>query len=130
MNIIDLDDNIIEWKPRGKTFLFNSNASGLHGKAREILREKYPTQTILEEVSVPVRKRKTLYFDLYIPLKRLAVEVHGSQHFAFSSRFHKTKQDFIKQQRNDREKSEWCEKNGIELIILKFDEESEWENKL
>lgn len=130
MNIIDLDGKVFEWKPRGREYLFNSNSSGLHDKARDVLNNRFPTIRILEEVSIPVRRGKTLFLDFYIPMKRVAVEVHGSQHFSYSSMFHKTRADFMRQKRNDREKAEWCELNGINLIVLKFDEEKDWVNQI
>ena len=128
MNIVDLDGIEMCWKPRGRSDLFEGrNKSSLHLKARSLLRTKYPTVRILEEVSIPIRKRKVQYFDFYLPLKNLAIEVHGEQHFMMSSMFHKTKADFIKQKRNDREKAEWCDLNAIDLIVLRYDQQDRWE---
>lgn len=130
MYIVDLDGREIEWKPRGKEYLFNKNVSKLHAEVREILKEKFPTMRVLEEVSLPIRARKTLFLDFYIPLKNIGVEVHGQQHFAFSTLFHKTKADFMRQKKNDREKEEWCELNGITLIALRFDEQKYWRDQI
>ena len=47
-----------------------------------------------------------------------------------SSMFHKTKADFISQKKNDREKSEWCELNGIDLIVLRYDQKDSWEEQI
>lgn len=127
MNIVDLDGIQMCWKPRGRVDLFDiREKSSLHKLAKELLKEKYPTIRILEEVTIPIRKRKSQYLDFYIPIKNMAVEVHGEQHFAMSSMFHKTKADFIKQKRNDREKAEWCDLNGISLIVLRYDEKDKW----
>ena len=130
MLIKNLDGKELAWNPRGKGQLFNTNASSPHSVTRDLLVKKYPTMTILEEVSIPVRSRKTLYFDFYIPMIRTAVEVHGAQHFSFNSHFHKSKKDFFNQKKNDRDKLEWCEINNIELIELRFDEEKDWVNQI
>lgn len=131
MIVEDLDGNKYEWRARGKTFLFDSSkGSGLHQSARSILKDRFPTIAILEEVSIKVRKRKTLYLDFYIPMRKLAIEVQGSQHFTFSSKFHGSKRDLLKQQKNDREKASWCELNDISLVTLRFDEVKDWENQL
>lgn len=130
MRVKDLDGKEYEWQARGRTFLFGDMGSSLHKKARLILHGRFPTVTILEEVSIPVRKRKTLYFDFYLPGRKLAIEVHGEQHYSFSSLFHKTKADFVKQKKNDREKAEWCEINGIQLVELSCREQDMWEDIL
>jgi hypothetical protein len=129
VNIIDLDGNEMCWKPRGRPDT-NTRKSSLHLKTRSVLKTKFPTIRILEEVTIPIKKGKKQYLDFYIPLKQLAIEVHGEQHFAMSSMFHKTKADFIKQKRNDREKEEWCDINGIRLIIFRYDQEGQWEDLL
>ena len=130
MYVVDLEGRELEWKARGKNYLFNKKTSRLHSMTRTILSEKYPTLTILEEVSVPIKKNKALYLDFYLPLIRLAVEVQGEQHFAFNPHFHQTKAQFIKQRKNDREKAEWCELNNINLIELRYDEEEKWKDKI
>ena len=131
MLVQDLDGNSYQWKPRGIRDMFDSNrGSGPHKKARQILKSRFPTLTILEEVSVKIRKKKTLFFDFYIPSRRVAIEVNGEQHYKYNSKFHSSKADFIKQKKNDREKAEWCELNGIQLIELDHKEEEQWEQRL
>lgn len=131
MNVVNLDGSEMSWKPRGKNDLFDTGKkSSLHLKVRELLRDKYPTVRVLEEVSIPIKRRKTQFFDFYIPIKNTAIEVHGEQHFTMSSMFHKTRADFIRQKRNDREKQEWCDLNGIKLIVLRYDEEDKWPDQI
>jgi hypothetical protein len=37
---------------------------------------------------------------------------------------------FVKHQKRDREKKEWCELNNIEYIELPFDKENDWKEIL
>lgn len=130
MIVKDLNGKEYDWKPRGKTYLFNAYSSSPHNKVREMLKKIFPTQSILEEVSIKVTPRTTLYLDFYLPMLRRAIEVHGEQHFSYNTKFHKTRQDFLKQQRNDRMKKEWCELNGINLTVLSSKDEENWTSEL
>jgi hypothetical protein len=56
----------------------------------------------------------------------LIIEVHGEQHYSFCSRFHKTKMDFFNSKQRDKDKEEWCNINGIKIIVLKHDERQKW----
>ena len=130
MLIEDLRGNKIKWTPTGQTFLFDSErGSKPHCEARKLLKDRFPTLRILEEVSIPViHRKKTLFLDFYIPVRKIAVEVQGIQHYQFVSAFHSSKADFLNQKKNDRMKCEWCDLNGIELIILDDGEQDIWEN--
>lgn len=122
-----LDGQTYEWKIKGREVTKDYRPrSELHVLARDIIKERFPTMQVLEEVPIQPYKGKTLYLDFYIPLIRLAIEVHGEQHFKFSSLFHSSTRDFIKQQSNDEDKKNWCEQNGIGLIIFKYDEKDQW----
>jgi hypothetical protein len=55
-----------------------------------MLHEKFPTLQILEEVSIPLRSKETLYLDFYIPLIKKCIEVHGEQHYKFVPFYHTT----------------------------------------
>lgn len=104
--------------------------SSLHLQARSLLKEVFPTLNILEEVPIPVFRTKTLFFDFYIPLKNVAVEIHGEQHTVFRHFFHRSKLKFLKQKYNDKLKVQWCSINNIELIILWYNESNEqWKSK-
>lgn len=132
MKIVDLDGNIHIWHLTGhiaKGKLMNK--SSLHLMARKLITEAFPTLQILEEVSIQLRKSETLYLDFYLPLPKLCVEVHGEQHFKFVPFYHNNILSFLKAQKRDKEKTEWCEKNNIRQIILAYNEsESEWKDKL
>ena len=127
MRVHTLDGELVEWKINGKEVsLDNRSRSTLHVAARKLLREKYPTLQILEETSILVNKGKTLFLDFYLPILKLAIEVHGEQHFKMSPVFHNTPQDFIKQKKNDSDKENWCEINNIVLKVLAFNNKDDW----
>lgn len=129
MLVIDLDGSEHEWKMKGKEVRIDTRPhSALHRAAREILKERFPTLVLLEEVPIKVRKKQTLYLDFYLPLRKIAVEVQGEQHFKFSSLYHSSAHDFRKQVRNDNDKAEWCEINGIDLIIFAYNNQDDWES--
>ena len=128
MLIKDLDGNSHNWQLTGNMAKGRiSNRSSLHLATRSIIAQNYPTLQILEEVPIPLRKSETLYLDFYLPLKKVCIEVHGEQHYKFVPFYHSTVLNFLKSQKRDREKEEWCELNNIKHIVLRYDEdESAW----
>jgi len=103
--------------------------SSYHEAAKKLLKEKWPTLQILEEEPIKV-EGQTLYVDLYIPLLKIAVEVHGPQHYEFNSFFHKTIADFKLQQRRDRDKAVALSEKGIKLLEFKYNETEKWRKQL
>lgn len=134
MKIIGLDSQEYSWIP-SNNIVDTSKRSGLHNKAKELLKEKYPNDRILEELVLPGTKtstrKSTLKADFFIPVRKLIIEVHGEQHTEFNNFFFKSKMDFYKAQARDRDKKQWCEINNFELIEL-FHNESieEWRGKI
>lgn len=61
---------------------------------------------------------RNLELDCFNDKLRLAAEYSGEQHYNFPNRFHKTRQEFMKQVRRDRLKAEICELQGIHLITV------------
>tara|TARA_R110000751_G_scaffold100390_1_gene194367 strand:+ start:2671 stop:3090 length:420 start_codon:yes stop_codon:yes gene_type:complete len=108
--------------------------SNLHKKAKKVLREVFPYDTIYEEVALLGSSKgpsQTLRADFFIPSKSLVVEVHGRQHYEFIARFHKNKLDFFRSQARDKNKEEWCELNSFGHVSLKYSEEiDEWKQSL
>jgi hypothetical protein len=126
MKVIDFNNNQYIWPPRGHEVSFDDTRprSSLHIRCRELLRQMYPTQSILEEVPIP---SLNLFCDFYLPLRKVMIECHGEQHFKFTPHFHGNKIGFIKSQQRDKMKSEWCKINNIKLVELSFDEnDEEW----
>jgi len=130
MNVRDLDGKLVKWNPQGAASSDTRAKSSLHERARELLKSKYPTMQFIEEVKIPVRWGTTLYLDFYCPLKKVAYEVHGEQHYKMIPHFHSNVQGFIKQKKRDGEKERWCELNDITLVKLAFNELDGWEEQI
>lgn len=130
MIVKDLDGNTHRWVLTGHYARGKLNKSELHLKTRELLSTKFPTLQILEEVPIHVTRTDVLYLDFYLPLKRICVEVQGEQHFRFIPFYHQTTLGFIKSQKRDRQKKEWCDINDIKCIELAYNNQEEWENIL
>ncbi len=130
MIIKTLDGKTIDWKPHLQRKSLTEEKSSYHIKARELLKELYPTCIILEEVSIPLTRSDTVYLDMFLPLLKIAVEVHGEQHYKFVACFHRTYRDFLQQKQRDKRKKEWLESNGFKFVELKFNEDLEQWKKL
>lgn len=105
--------------------------SGLHMTARALLLEKYPTLSIIEEVTIPILSRGQVgYLDFYIPLLKKAYEVHGEQHYSYTGYFHGSIAGFRKHKQRDIDKEAWCELNGIELVVLPYHEIENWSTSI
>ena len=132
MQVYDLDGNAHSWNltgyiAKGKI----SKKSSLHLDARKLLSSIFPTLQILEEVPIIIRKSETLYLDFYLPLKKLCIETHGEQHYKFVPFYHNNKFNFLKSQKRDREKEEWCSINGIQYVALPhYENIDEWRIKI
>ena len=133
MKVRCLDGKIHDWKPRGERVRGTQTRprSEIHLAARTLLTGLFPTLKISEEVRVPLRTGKHVYVDFYINTIKTVVEVHGEQHYKFSSFFHKTAQDFVNQKRRDSELQEWCISNNITYVELPFNESlDEWQIRI
>ena len=132
MKVTDLEGNVSTWKMKGSVVISKGReCSALHIKARKLVHEVYPTVTLLEEVPLHVRPSNVLYLDFYIPLHKIAIEVHGKQHYEYIRHFHRDRIACAKHMRRDREKAEWCELNDIKLIVLPYNETvDEWRQKI
>ena len=134
MKIQGLDGKEYSWIP-SNNIVETEKRSGLHNKARQLLKERYPNDRILEELILPGTKtdnrKSTLKADFFIPTRSLIVEVHGSQHVEFNNFFFKDKMEFYKAQARDRDKKRWCELNQFAIIELFHNESTEeWKEKI
>lgn len=126
MQVKDLDGNSHNWLLTGNMAHGKiANRSSFHLRAREIITKIFPTLQILEEVPIPIRRSETLYLDFYLPLKKVCIEVHGEQHYKFVAFYHHNMLNFLKSQKRDKEKLEWCEQNNISYIELPYSENDE-----
>jgi hypothetical protein len=128
MQVKDLDGNSHTWHLTGNMAHGRiTNRSAFHLRARSTIGQLFPTLQLLEEVPIPLRKLETLYLDFYLPLKKLGIEVHGEQHYGFVPFYHNNMLSYLKSQKRDREKQEWCEINNITLIVLPhFETDDQW----
>lgn len=131
MLVKDLDGNNHNWMLTGNMAKGKiTNKSSYHLRARSVIAEAFPTLQILEEVPIPLRKNETLYLDFFLPLNKICIEVHGEQHYKFIPYYHQNILNFLKSQKRDREKQEWCENNGIKYISLPYNKENEWKDSI
>jgi len=132
MKVVDLAGNVLKWNLRGQTTIANKHKKSQdHIQARELLKETYPTLTILEEIPIPIAISNYLYLDFYLPLYKVAIEIQGEQHFKFIQHFHRTQYNFFLQKKRDSQKQEWCLLNSIQLIVFNYNEDiDEWKCKL
>lgn len=130
MKVIDLSGRQHTWNLKGyqPTSDDTRPRSSIHLKCRELLKEIFPLDAILEEVPVP---GENLFLDFFLPARRMVIEVQGEQHQTFTPFFHKTKTNFYKSVGRDRRKHEWCQANNFKIIEFNYNEsESEWRDKV
>lgn len=131
MKVTDLTGKTIDWKVKG--FVAGDGhrqSSKLHKQGRDVIRSVFATVQFKEEVPIPTGKT-TLFLDFYIPVHKIAIEVHGRQHYEFSQHYHQTRASFLAHKQRDRDKAEWCRINGITLVTLPYNEdENEWKQRL
>jgi hypothetical protein len=137
MNIVGLDGKSYKWQ-LSQYMRESTNASSYHEKVRGLLKEIFPTQIVLEEVTLPgsgTSNKDMLFADFFLPHRRLLIEIHGRQHYEHVGLFHGTdvsgKINFYKGQQRDRNKKEWCAINNITFLELSYKEdESVWRSKI
>jgi hypothetical protein len=66
--------------------------------------------------------KNTLPFDFYLPEHNICIEYNGVQHYEYRKFFHRTKNALSIQQLKDNIKKQYCDINGISLLIIKYDE--------
>lgn len=137
MKVKGINGREYAWNLTGYDVLNNDNRkrSKYHIRARAIIKDIFNSYRILEEVKLPgstsLHRKSVLYLDFYIPNLKLAIEVHGQQHYEYSPFFHKSKADFLKSKARDEDKIEWCNLNDIRLITLKYSEsDDEWRQRI
>ena len=127
MKVIGLDGREYSWNIKLKKY--RKNCSEYHKSARLLIKEMFPAEIVVEEVVLPGTSGLTA--DFYIAGLSLLIEVHGEQHYSFSSFFHKNKKDFLMGQVRDRKKKEWCGLNNIRYIELPYKENiDEWRSRI
>lgn len=128
MKIKGIDGKEYKWNLTG--YLDNQReCSGLHEEVRDILKQLYPLDLILEEVSLP--GSGGLFADFYLPKRKTMIECQGKQHYEFTPHFHRTIAGFEKGKSRDNNKEYWCKLNGVKLITLSYkDSPNEWRKQI
>lgn len=121
MKVYDTSGKLHNWTPKSNP---RFRPSSYHESALALVRQLYSVDQILEEVYLP---GENMYLDIFLPSRKLAVEIQGEQHYKFNNHFYKHEDDFRKAQMRDKRKAEWCNINGIDLVTLDYNNESEWE---
>ena len=76
----------------------------------------------IREKTYPQLKNGYLRYDFYLPKLNILVEIDSMLHFQQVVKFHKTKQDFLHAQQNDRLKNSFALSHKIKLYRI-----PEWE---
>lgn len=106
-----------------------------HFRMRQLLAKLFPLEHIYEEVTLlgtRTNKRPSLLFaDFIIPSLKMVIEVDGGQHDEYNKFFHEDKAAYYKAVARDRDKSDWCDINGITLVRVKQkDSDEEWQKQI
>lgn len=111
-----------------------AKSSKLHQRARSLLKELFPFESIIEELPLLGSKttaNKQLYGDFFLPHKKYLIEIQGEQHEKYNSFFYDNKLDFLKAKARDSIKADWCKINEIILIKLSYNEsDEEWKARI
>jgi hypothetical protein len=131
MRVTGLDGRNYSWKMQGKMPSADDTRprSSLHILARKLLREMFSLENVYEELYLP--GSGGLYADFVIPTRKLMVEVHGEQHYKFSTYFHDSLLDFIEAKKRDIYKRDWAKANNLKLVELPYSEDADaWRERI
>jgi len=131
MKVTDLLGKTTNWRLKGHMAGEGHRVtSAPHKAARAVIRGMFPTISFKEEVPISTG-RGTLYLDFYLPIYKLAIEVHGQQHYQYTPHFHHTRAGFLASKQRDRDKVLWCEINGLTIVELPYnEEEDDWKQRI
>jgi len=130
MRVLDSNGREVVWRLKGFEVRADDATprSGLHLRARAVIKGLFATDLVYEEVPLPNSRQR---FDFLVPARKLAVEVQGRQHYEPSSYMHGGLRGFHKSRARDRRKASFCEANGITLIEFRHDQTDEqWRDLL
>ena len=99
------------------------SASKIQFKVKQFFETYWKYHIVYEEFPVYGTR---LRVDLINFTKKIAVEVHGNQHFNFNKFFHgNSRAKYLQSMKRDWQKAEWLESNDINLVEI---EEKDIEN--
>lgn len=102
----------------GLSWLKNSRKKMSRGQTAltAIMKKLLPGEEIVNEYHIGNKMK----LDVYCPRFSLAAEYHGRQHFYYTSRFFESKYDFEQAQKRDEIKAQYCQDNGIALVVFRY----------
>jgi very-short-patch-repair endonuclease len=109
---------------------YRKNASKFHKTVGNFLKKKYSSLRIYQEYPIPESR---YYVDWYILDLKIAIEVHGQQHYrpvAFDGNKEQAELNYKTQIKRDRIKKELIEKAGWFYVVMKYDELDQINNKI
>jgi hypothetical protein len=126
MKVLGLDGRTHNLDLTGRVPLESERGgSAPHARCRALLERLFPADRRLEEVALP--GSGNLRLDFFLPTRRLAIEVHGRQHYEFVPHFHKTRLGFLQHRKRDTLKVDWCALNRLTHVELPHDgTDDEW----
>lgn len=131
MKVIGLDNREYAWTVSRYTITHDDirPRSSYHIRCRNMLKDMYPTSPICEEIPLP--GSDNLRLDFFLPRQRIGIEVQGEQHYKMVGKFHASKQAFLDGVKRDSRKRQWCERNNIRLIALRYNHTDEqWSSQI
>jgi hypothetical protein len=130
MKVKGLDGRTYNLDLTGRVPLESEQGGSLpHARCRALLERLFPADRRLEEVALPGSGH--LRLDFLLPGRRLAIEVHGEQHYRFVPHFHKTRLGFIQHLKRDTLKVDWCILNRLTHVELRHDgTDADWTARL
>jgi hypothetical protein len=83
-----------------------------------IMKKLLPGQKIINEFHIGNKMK----LDVYCPSYQVAAEYHGRQHFFYTQRFFDSKYEFEEAIERDRVKLDWCNENGVALVVFRYND--------
>lgn len=109
--------------PRGETLIIEEGGiSKFHREVLNIVHSMYPNDIIQVNHCIKANG-KNLYFDIFLPRLKIAIEADGRQHVEFVQHFHGDASGFQESKNNDNIKNSYCELNNITLVRILYNEE-------
>lgn len=94
-------------------------------KLTKILEQVYGSKNIITSFHplwAESLKKVLLEYDIFIKTRKILIEYNGRQHYEYVPFFHKSKIEFLRQKRRDKRKKNLAKKQGVFLLVIKYDE--------
>ena len=98
-----------------------SYASKLEALCAQVMRDT--NVDFRQQIRIPELGKLRIDFQADIDGHELYIEVDGAQHYKWIQYFHKTREDFLNQQKRDQRKNDYFRKTEKDFIRLRFDDD-------